>query len=325
MPDKREITNENIYDLLKTVSTQNAEIKSNIDSIVNHIAVQDAKISDIQKENLDLKVECNILRRRVTVLEKQARENNLVFYNLEETNTASLLDIIIELIANLGVPLEPVDIVNLYRIGKKTDNNQTKRPVLLKLSSHLKKVEILKNLKKLKGTGIAAAEDLTREERAIHKVVYSHYREAKIKGYQARLLGTKVVINGVVYEYKDLVGENIEQVEEGESLENVRKQQRKSRSTPASPTADGVLGIDSINADGVLGINSINSITDQSTKDLGPAGKRGNDTALKSQTSVKQGTVPKQKAIETRSRSGSKSSVSSLGESDGKRDTKKKS
>lgn len=316
MTDKREITNENIFDLLKAVSTQNneikeqnAEIKSNIDSIINHIRIQDNLISEIQKENLDLRVECSLLRKRVTLLETQSRANNLVFYNIDETNTSSLLNLITEIITKkLNVPLEPVDIVNLHRIGKKTDDNQRKRPVLLKLNSHLKKVEILRNLSKLKGTGVAVAEDLTHEERAIKKVVYGHYQEAKKKGYQARLLGTKVVINGTVYGYKDLVGENINQGEEEEILENFRQQRKKSISAPVSPTATGIFGID-----------SINSAIDQITTDLGTA-KEKNNITIKSQ---KYGAIPKQKAIETRSRSGSKSSVSSLGESEGKRETKR--
>lgn len=289
MGDKnKEISNEEIYTLLKSVAQQNNEIKNEITLIRTQMNTLDLEISNIKQVNEKLKEENKTLKRRVEGIEKQTRENNLILYNVEELEDTQLHQQISELMRNrLDVSLDLRDISNIYRLGRRSDSKN--RPIILKLTSFLKKTEILGKASGLKGTRIGISEDLTGEQRDQRKIIYDHYKAARERGYPAKLHRNGVNINGTFYKYEDLKDQDI--VIQQFARVSVSTSKRKSVSAPSSPNTNSLL--DSISA----GANSEEAVTylnqDKS------AGSRP-----KNQVS--------QPAVETRSRANSKSSTSSL-------------
>lgn len=304
MPEK-DISNGEIYKLLQTVCNQNKEItqqnneiKNDISLIREKLSTQENLITKVIKENSDLKVKNDELERKISLLEKQIRENNLLFFNFEEDSDVPLLELVGDFLnKTIGVKLDSRDVVNIYRIGKSQNSSGKRRPILLKLNSHFKKKEILFNATRFKGTGIGVSEDLSEEDRKRRKLVYQNYKDAKKRGYSAKLLGNKVVINGQTYTYAQL--SKSEPTEE-ELHALASKVPRKSVSAPTSPTVE------------IAGCTSGESpvFAEAGIKDA----RIGISQELVSSPSlIASGAIPRQTkaVIETRSRSNSKSSEAS--------------
>lgn len=232
MEEKQVISNAEIFKLLQSVSI---EIKGELSAIKVQLGLQDKLLEDIQTENVTLKQEIKGLEKRVSFLERDRREKNLIFYNIEELEGAPLQNSLIDFLEKqMRIRLQPHEIDDVFRIGRRDTNTDNKRPVILKLTSHLKRREILSNLKFLKGTKISVSEDLCREDREKKKILYSHFKAAKARGYPAKLFSYKVVINGISYTSDQLEDCNIGSSGE-ESKIRIPSEQRRSVSTPTSP------------------------------------------------------------------------------------------
>lgn len=261
--DTKNITIEEVYTLLKSVSYQNTEIKNKLDSL-------EKEILDIRKENSELKGKNIELTTQVKSLERKDRENNLVFYNVKYSNEKELHDIIIHFLReklNITLPLN--EIVRVYRLGK-FNNREISPPVLLKLTTYLRKREILINTGKLKGTGVSISEDLSEEERNRRKLIYSCYKAAKLRNCSAKLYKDKVIVDGKTFKYEDLVSQKALPLEEKSGI----SRQKSTR----------------------LGVFSVPDF----------------EEVLGSTSSCSQPVTEDRTLVETRSRSSSKSSVSSL-------------
>lgn len=143
----------------------------------------------------------------------------------------------------------------------------------------------------MRGTEVSISEDLNEVDRKEKKVLYEHYRSAKIRGYPAKFLGRKVLINGVTYTYRDLA--NI--VPARELKFHSQNTERKSVSAPGSPVAS--------------------RIRDENSREL-LEGAIGFDTLAGSSVQIAdqdQTSTTHQRRIETRTRTNSKSSNSDKG------------
>ncbi|KAJ8932372.1 hypothetical protein NQ314_014739 [Rhamnusium bicolor] len=69
----------------------------------------------------------------------------------------------------------------------------------VELLSYNKKLEILKNGKNLKGTGLYVSPDLTHQELADRRVLIENLKLAREKQYSAKIVKNKLVINGKTY------------------------------------------------------------------------------------------------------------------------------
>ncbi|CAH1113533.1 unnamed protein product [Psylliodes chrysocephalus] len=76
--------------------------------------------------------------------------------------------------------------------------------LILEFISFLKKQEIYKNIKKLKGTGVAIANDASYEDRTKQRILVHHLKEAKIQNLSARIKGFSLEIEDKLYTVEDL-------------------------------------------------------------------------------------------------------------------------
>lgn len=195
-----EITNAQLLQLLnKRLDEQYEKISNKIDK--NHKDLEN-EIRNLNKQIDNLKEENIQLRDRISVIEKKKRKNNLVVFGLKPTDLNPVEDTINELSQKLGVELDKSDISNLY-VPKQ---NQTGVPIHLEFLSFFKKAEVLKNSFKLKNSGISVANDMSKEEREIHKVLRKKIKEARENGHEAKFSGNgKIKIDGVEHHYKDII------------------------------------------------------------------------------------------------------------------------
>lgn len=187
--------NSEILNILKTLSKEITEIKSDVKQIkedlkaqVTQINLINEKITSVEKVNLNLQLQ-------ITNIERYIRQNNIIFFGVKENNKD--LEFIIDFTTQkLDVSISINDINNYYRIGNKGDKP---RPLVVKLISLLKKRELMNNARKLKGSGIYISEDLTPQDREDHKILREHWKQAKAKHLSAQIKNHKLIINGEVY------------------------------------------------------------------------------------------------------------------------------
>ncbi|KAL0821279.1 hypothetical protein ABMA28_005879 [Loxostege sticticalis] len=132
----------------------------------NICAKIDEKLRPLQEENEKLKSEVQTLQTKVNILEKEIRKNNLILHKVAETEKSDkeLLELVLETLNKLSAnaDLEKWDVWEIskaHRLGKKGDKI---RPILITLTLSWRKLEILRNNKKI-NSGIFATEDFPKE------------------------------------------------------------------------------------------------------------------------------------------------------------------
>lgn len=198
--------NPEILNLLRTVSKEITEIKSDVKQIkedlkaqVTQINLINEKITSVEKVNLNLQLQINNIERYI-------RQNNIIIFGVEENNKD--LEFIIDFTTQkLEVSTSINDINSYYRIGNKGDKP---RPLVVKLISLLKKRELMNNARKLKGSGIYISDDLIPKDREDHKILREHWKQAKAKQLSAQIKNRKLIVNGEIYTAQDLKNKEVD-------------------------------------------------------------------------------------------------------------------
>lgn len=198
-----QITNQQIFDLLQEVKQQNRIIQSDIQSIKGDLSSYREKIQDLEIKVCELESENFNLKRKFKYLEESTKKNQIIVFGLKEETEDFLEKRVLKLFCGtLSVNIQPQNIDNIYRIGKK--GNNTSRPIIIRFVRFLDKQLILKNLSKLKGTGISITNDLTPEQQEDQKILYKYYKIAKSKEFAAKINKNQLVVNGESFSIKDL-------------------------------------------------------------------------------------------------------------------------
>lgn len=153
----------------------------------------DERLKTIVEENTQLKAKISSLEQKISVMDKEKRKYNLVFFGLQEAgkSEAELVDYIKETVIETGTPLNSQEISNIYRIGKKDTNEN--RPVIVSITSMWKKHIILKN-KRGFPPGIFVKEDFPKEILEKRKQLQTQVIEEKKKGNVAYLKYDKIIV-----------------------------------------------------------------------------------------------------------------------------------
>ncbi|KAG5887110.1 hypothetical protein JTB14_000743 [Gonioctena quinquepunctata] len=170
------------------------------------------KVEILEKENISLK-------NQLSKFEKQQKLNNLVIYGIEENQNENQ-EILINKFSELATT----------KLGKKAGHN---RPILISLSSQIRRQEILRNARKLKGTKIVITEDLTNGELEERKILLGALKEAKSNNKTAFLKRNKLIVEGESYTVADI--ENAKKLDREESYFSPVTE-RKVVSEPPTPS-----------------------------------------------------------------------------------------
>ncbi|KAG5878330.1 hypothetical protein JTB14_035257 [Gonioctena quinquepunctata] len=127
----------------------------------------------------------------------------------------------------LHIQLVESDFNNIYPLG-----NTYRSPVKVEFTSYLKKIEVLRSTKNLKGTSISIAHDLTEQQRIEFKILRKHFHAAKQdKNNTCYIRNNRLHVNNRIFTPSDL--ENLE-----EGFEHIH--QNKPQSDPGTPAIENI-------------------------------------------------------------------------------------
>lgn len=180
------------------------EIKSTIEALEARILLQietaNNRIKYLEKENTSL-------QNRIEMLDRITRKNNILVFGLESSDKNTPAETCQKLSELLDVDLQVADLNNYYNL------NKSQSVVKVEFISNLKKVEVLKQCRKLKNTGVSISQDLTIIQREENKILRSHLKKARenpiTKSY---IKGNKLYIEDRSYTVEDLK-QNSEELE----------------------------------------------------------------------------------------------------------------
>lgn len=199
------ISNKDIFVLLQEIIKQNKESRDAITLEIQKLkedVAQDIKL--LRQENQILKAENEQLEKRVLEAERKSKKFNLIFYGLEEqhneiSDIQKLLHVVNE---NLQIDCKYTDLRDIYRLGKPSENKT--RPVAIEVFNYALKTDILKNTKKLKGSGIYISHDYIKEDYEERKILYSNFKEAKKNGFEAKIQKGALIMRNKTYSVEEL-------------------------------------------------------------------------------------------------------------------------
>ncbi|XP_008485998.2 uncharacterized protein LOC113466319 [Diaphorina citri] len=154
---------------IKTMQTGNHNtISTKLDSIQNNF--------DLVKEEL------NQHSKSLKNLDYEKRRKNLVIFGIPEESDRNQLENVIFKLINENLQIYSFSLLELdfcRRLGKP---QQKPRPVLLGLTTQRRKIEILKNSKKFKGTPIHIKEDCPPQDRDTREALLEEMRKLRNEG-----------------------------------------------------------------------------------------------------------------------------------------------
>lgn len=163
------------------------------------------KIRNLEKENQNL-------RRKVEILERNTKKNNIVVFGLHKGKEEFSVDNICnKLNSHLGVRITRADINDTYLLGRSQNC-----PVKVEFISNLTKINVLRNCNKLKGTGVTISADLTKVQQQNHKILRSYLKKLRETGEEGCYIkGEKLYRNNIGYTAEEIleIEETIETVE----------------------------------------------------------------------------------------------------------------
>lgn len=192
MDTNKELSTNELYELLVKVSeNQTRDLKEQI------------KLS-IETQNKTIKIaneKLEKLANRCLYLERKSRKNNIIIFGLE-IKEHLLKETITTLNSLLNLNYSESDINNIYKIGQGSNP-----PIVVEFISFLRKIEVFKDLdklKKLKEKNIAISNDLCEEDRKEQKLLRKYLKEAREKQLNAKIRGNKLEINNILYTVNQL-------------------------------------------------------------------------------------------------------------------------
>lgn len=207
---------------MKFTREQKLEFVSVIKETFNEIILGNDQFLDNLAEKIADKIAIKSLQQRVDCLEKQISEmnetlnsrqqltliNNIRIIGIaEDGEPEDLEEKVITMVNNkLKVELKPDDIECCYRIGKRNNSADRNRSVLLKLTTHKKKISIMKKRRDLKKTGIVMYDDLTSSNFELYNTCIGRYGRNNVWTDNSKIfVKNKDNVKRVIRKLEDLI------------------------------------------------------------------------------------------------------------------------
>ncbi|CAG9820016.1 unnamed protein product [Phaedon cochleariae] len=208
--EEKDISNKDLFNLIKTVISSNNEIKKQNDEIKNEIhnirADLNDEIEELKKENVVLKESVKVLEERLLVNERKHKKFNLIIYGMkEEEDELRDIECFLDIINNkCKVECKFHDLRDWYRIGSKNQESEKPRPIVVELLYYKQKESILEKASNLKGSGIYISKDFIKEDYISRKILYSNLKIARTNDPEAKITKNKLIVNGTSYTAEEL-------------------------------------------------------------------------------------------------------------------------
>lgn len=213
---------QDIQNKLEKMDKRNERIENKMDVIYGEIQEIKSENAKLKEENETLKKKNTEIENQMEIMEKEIRKNKIIVQGIKEMENESDLSIkenIRKMLTEIGMEINMENETReVRRIGKKIQNRDIPRPILIEFASGSKKIEVLKAAKKLKGSDIWISEDYSKQVQEQRKLLVPHMKEARTKGNKAILRHNKLIINDESY--------TIEQIEKQTDDNQTTRRQR---------------------------------------------------------------------------------------------------
>jgi cell division protein FtsB len=206
----------NKFNRLELIEEPIKKVVDGFNDLKNSIDFAHAEVVDLKEDNKVQKIKGEEIRARIEKLEQEntalnnsvidlkarSMRDNLIFYNIEETereNTTEKVHGLLEEKMGFKDAATKIKIDRSHRIGR-ARRDEKPRPIVVKFNWqiwHQDKEQIRFNAKKLAGSNIGVSEQYPEEINAIRKKLYPVYKEARrnIKK-KATLVRDRLFIDG---------------------------------------------------------------------------------------------------------------------------------
>lgn len=148
------------------------KINENIDKKFEHMNKQIEKINQTNDDQ----------EKRITLLEKQIRVRNLIFFGVDEGEKSyeELEGKVIAIISKLGIKCCRNELEIVRRMGKQNEGKV--RPINVTLTTYGKKISIMKNKNKFENTNIYIKEDFSPRTLEVRKSLQEQLQKKRSEG-----------------------------------------------------------------------------------------------------------------------------------------------
>lgn len=227
--EKELSNNEQLNEIKKLFADNHKYLKKEIEDLRIQIKTRELELK-VTVERLEQ--QNSELQNKVEILERKARKNNLVVFGLTNpnlTNKPLATWTATQIKSLLGIDLSNTDIGNVF-----FKNNL----LIIEFTSYICKLTVLKNAYKLKGKKISIAEDLSRKDQEINKVLVANLKQAKEKKLKAYIRNYQLHIGDEVFKYEDLVERDKTHPTDKPDLFSSPPAPRRVSSAPGTPTIE---------------------------------------------------------------------------------------
>lgn len=184
-----------LKNIQKELENQKITIQQTGESVTERIQKSlDEKFCLLEEKYENLKERVENQEQRLYFLEKHARERHLVFFGIEDHDKSyfQLENTFLQFIRqHFTVTLDSRDIESLKRIGKKSEKS---RPIVASFTTLRKKIEVLKQKKKLENTCYYITEDYPSHILKIRKELQAEAKLEREKGNKVIIKYDKLII-----------------------------------------------------------------------------------------------------------------------------------
>lgn len=196
---------ENFNSRLDTMSKELQDIKTSlqftqrdVDDIKDGLGKHSENHNLLQGDFMKMSDSLLTVTGKLEYLEGQSRQNNLLFDGVDESPGESWTEAEVKiknvLFEKLNIQRN-LELERVFRSGRRRDEKDRPRPILVKFQKHKDKVEVLQKAKCLKGTKIFINEDFTDAVRLRRKELLPKMRAARERGDIAFLRHDQLIIH----------------------------------------------------------------------------------------------------------------------------------
>ncbi|VDI56200.1 Hypothetical predicted protein [Mytilus galloprovincialis] len=178
------------------------ELKTEVNNISKSLKTNSKEVKNVGHEFRsslsDMKKENDKLKESFLDVQMKSMSNNLIFYNIPETEVENCPDIILDFCKNT-MKLENSDQIQLsdaHRIGRKGGKT---RPMLAKFSSYVHRELVRKNAKTLKNSSFGISEQLPTDVQNRRKELLPLMKELRDQNVKAYFVRDKIHVGGQEY------------------------------------------------------------------------------------------------------------------------------
>lgn len=183
--------------LLNPISDKMDKLDLKLENIKSELGESSKKYEKLESEILEIKSD-------IEWLKADAIKKNLILLGMPEKPNENLLDTVMKIFTEMLhiKDISTSEVVDVKRLGKLTDNHR--RAIKIELTTKLRKMEIIRNGYKLKGTEIRLTPEYTKQVLSERKSLKPLLIKARSEGVTARYIYNKLKVGDRIFTSEDV-------------------------------------------------------------------------------------------------------------------------